>query len=74
MNKEADSLHEIINKYLVAHLSPTLFEKEFTDIFDFSDISEAEISFIYFQAVRNLLEHYSSENDDIKKIPRVLYK
>lgn len=69
MNKETDSLYETIKKYLAGHLSASLFEKEFTDLFDFSDISETDISFIYFQAVRNLLEHYSSEKADIKKYP-----
>ena len=67
MNKETEMLYKIIDQFISGHINADSFEEKFTEIFDFSDLTENEINLNYFQKIRELLEHYSFSEEDIKK-------
>jgi hypothetical protein len=68
MDKQKILLIESIDKFLTGKVGALLFEKEYTDIFDFADLND-EVIDDYFKEVRELLEHYTSEQKDIKDYP-----
>jgi hypothetical protein len=60
------NLHELIDKFIEKELGGEAFEKLYSNIFDFEDIDEAKSDSGYFSSIRELLEHYSSSEKDIK--------
>lgn len=70
MEKGIDFLHAIIEKFIKDQVNAKVFEQEFTDFFDFFDFPDSEVSYNYFANIREVLEHYSPYEGDIKKYPK----
>jgi signal recognition particle GTPase len=63
---DVKNLHELIDKFIEKELGGDAFEKLYSGIFDFEDIDAANSDMGYFSSIREVLEHYSSSEEDLK--------
>lgn len=68
MNTNTNILNDLIESFLSGEIDGITFEKKFTDLFDFEELED---SIVYsFQDVRELLEHYTSDAEDLREYPK----
>jgi hypothetical protein len=68
-NANIAHLIELVNQFTSDKLDADSFEKLYTDIFDFEDWDDQQLSTKYFSLIRSHLEHYSFSNVDLEKYP-----
>jgi len=55
--------------HLIELVNQFTSDKLYTDIFDFEDWDDQQLSTKYFSLIRSHLEHYSFSNVDLEKYP-----
>ena len=69
MNSNIQKLSTLVDAFLGGQLEPIVFEKRFSEIFDFEEIDYRGNSEGYFLGIRNILEHLTFSKNDLKNHP-----
>lgn len=63
--KENEELNKLIASFLSNKISGNDFEKEFTKIWDFTEIDSDILDYDYFIKIRSLLERFTEDYEDL---------
>lgn len=69
MKENTETLQSLIEEFLSGKLDGARFEREFTDVLDFEEIQADESLTNYFSLIRELLERFTTNEEDLKKHP-----
>lgn len=69
MKDYSQILHRLINEFLETKIDADIFERMFTDVFDFEYLELEESTMGYFRSIRKLLERYTFSENDLKNHP-----
>lgn len=64
-----DYINDLINNFISFKIGGEIFEKQFTDSFDFEEAEMDDPSINIFANVRELLEHYTFSESDLLRYP-----